>query len=141
MFPQLAKRAKRKQHLKFPKKHFFNLCHRTWLFWVFNLWTDRFSSLLPVTLFQSSPLPPVSLSLLLYSSSLLPSLSPNKPIAESLCSSTLRLTSVSALRERNREVDGGRGEEEGARWVFLGASEERKMRRMNRACFIWSKRK
>lgn len=100
---------------------------------------DRFFSPLPEQPSPSSslhppPPPPLSLhSLSLFSpprfSSLL-SISSNKPIAESLCSSTLRLTSVSELtRERNRErgkdrdsgreASRGKGRERGFSWAFF----------------------
>lgn len=55
----------------------------------------------PLYLFTLFLAPPHSFTLL--------SISSNKPIAESLCSSTLRLTSVSELtRERNRKKEGER---------------------------------
>ena len=74
-----------------------------------SIWTDRFFSFF-LSSPPSSPLPPPPPPLLSHfclspprCSSLL-SISSNKPIAESLCSSTPRLTSVSELtRERNRE--------------------------------------
>lgn len=68
--------------------------------------TDRF--------FFPHPDQPPFLSSSFSRSPLLLSISSNKPIAESLCSSTLRLTSVSELtRERNRErgKDGDSGRE------------------------------
>lgn len=70
-----------------------------------NLWMDKFSSPFLTPPFPAFPLPylftlflapPQSFTLLL-------SISSNKPIAESLCSSTLRLTSVS---ERGTEREG-----------------------------------
>lgn len=95
---------------------------------------------------QSSSPPP-------HSSSLLLSIPSNKPIAESLCSSTPRRTSVSELtRERNRDGawDRQSGREESkekeratgfSRSFFRGNPKKRKMRQMYRVCFIYCKKK
>ncbi len=120
-----------------------------------NIWMDRFFLPLPdqpspPPLHPPPPPPPPFLHSLSPPrfSSLLLSISSNKPIAESLCSSTLRLTSVSELtRERNRErgrdrdsgreASGEKGRERGFSWAFFrGNRKKGKMRQMYRACFI-----
>lgn len=106
------------------------------LTFLFNIWIDRFFSLFLTNPLSSSPPPSSLFCLSPHFSSLLLSISSNKPIAESLCSSTLRLTSVSELtRERNRERKTEIAGEKQAEW------KEERERVFSRAFFRGNQKK